>query len=91
MSDAVGSMTVNSSFLKDFIIAIAVAAVSTVVVLTIVCLLAQCGPRFFPRIRRREQWLSPTLEEGYHGQSHPDLPLVPSVNERENVIDWLTW
>ncbi|KAI2783272.1 hypothetical protein F4815DRAFT_442719 [Daldinia loculata] len=75
MSDEVGSMTVNSNFLKDFIIAIAVAAVSSVVLLTIICLLAQCGPRMFTKVRRREEWLSPTLEEGYQDQSQPELPL----------------
>ncbi|KAI0131010.1 hypothetical protein F4814DRAFT_445152 [Daldinia grandis] len=79
MSGEVGSTTVNDNFLKDFIIAVAVAAVSTVVLLTIVCLLAQCGPRMFTKARRREEWLSPTLEEEYQDQSQPELPLVPRV------------
>ncbi|KAI0853936.1 hypothetical protein F5Y00DRAFT_224027 [Daldinia vernicosa] len=83
MSDAAGSMTVNGNFLKDFIIAIAVAAVSTIVLLLIICLLAQCGPRLFTKVRRREEWLSPTLEEGYQDQSQPELPLVPRSWQRK--------
>ncbi|KAK6955154.1 hypothetical protein Daesc_002785 [Daldinia eschscholtzii] len=75
MSQPVGSMKVNNNFLKDFIIAIAVAAVSTVVFLAIICVISQCAPRWFGRVRRREQWLAPTLEEGYQEVSQPDLPL----------------
>lgn len=63
--------TVNGNFRKEFIIAIAVGASITVVVLALVCVAAQCGPRLCGR-RRKEKWFSPTLEEG-----HPqELPLV---------------
>ncbi|KAI1659078.1 hypothetical protein F4813DRAFT_387791 [Daldinia decipiens] len=64
MSDAAGTMTVNGNFLKDFLVAIAVAAVSTIILL-------------------REEWLSPTLEDGYQDQSQPELPLVQSGWQRK--------
>ncbi|KAI1476480.1 hypothetical protein F4774DRAFT_412771 [Daldinia eschscholtzii] len=81
MSQPVGSMKVNNNFLKDFIIAIAVAAVSTVIFLAIICVISQCAPRWFGRVRRREQWLAPTLEEGYQEVSQPDLPLTVKPQE----------
>lgn len=66
------SFKVNGNFAKDFVIAIAVAAVVTVVVLTIICVLAQCGPRIFGRVTRRENWFGPRIEEG----TQQELPLV---------------
>lgn len=75
----VDTMTVNGNFLKDFIIALAVGSVATVLILTLVCVLAQCGPRIFGRVTRREHWFGSTLEEG-----HPqELPLVTGTSHLE--------
>ncbi|KAI0384885.1 hypothetical protein F5Y04DRAFT_247999 [Hypomontagnella monticulosa] len=63
---------VNGNFARDFAIAIGVAAAVTVVVLTIVCVLAQCGPRIFGRVTRRENWFGRRVEEG----TQQELPLV---------------
>ncbi|KAI6092939.1 hypothetical protein F4821DRAFT_223598 [Hypoxylon rubiginosum] len=72
------AMKVNGNFLKDFIIALAVGSVATILILTLVCILAQCGPRMFGRVTRRERWFGSTLEEG-----HRELPLVPGSSHLE--------
>ncbi|KAI2632442.1 hypothetical protein GGS26DRAFT_590881 [Hypomontagnella submonticulosa] len=71
IQNKMASFKVNGNFAKDFVIAIAVAAVVTVVVLTIICVLAQCGPRIFGRVTRRENWFGPRIEEG----TQQELPL----------------
>ncbi|KAI0885410.1 uncharacterized protein GGS22DRAFT_163647 [Annulohypoxylon maeteangense] len=70
---------VGSDFKNQLIIGLAVGCVITVVVLTLVCVLAQCGPRMCGRIDRKERWFEPTLEEG-HVQ---ERPLVPAMSEKK--------
>lgn len=83
--------SVGSDFAKQFIIAIVVAVVVTVVVLTLVCVFAQCGPRMFGRVDRKERWFSPTLEEGQVSEGqvseghHSELPLVAGNSHPEKL------
>lgn len=71
---------IGDDFKKQLIIGLAVGSVITVVVLTIVCVLAQCGPRMCGLIDRKERWFEPTLEEG----NIQEAPLVPPmVHQKE--------
>ncbi|KAI5863556.1 hypothetical protein GGS23DRAFT_596729 [Durotheca rogersii] len=63
---------VSGNFQQDFIIAITVGIIVTVVVLTLLCVLAQCGPRMCGRIDSKERWFSPSVEEGHQHE----LPLI---------------
>ncbi|KAI1411204.1 hypothetical protein F5Y13DRAFT_191480 [Hypoxylon sp. FL1857] len=77
------SISVNNDFEKSLIVGLAVGSVVTVVVLTLVCVLAQCGPRMCGRIDRKERWFEPTLEEGYAQEA----PLVPTNSDSEKIRD----
>ncbi|KAI2463518.1 hypothetical protein F4781DRAFT_416402 [Annulohypoxylon bovei var. microspora] len=70
--------TIGSDFKNQLIIGLAVGCVVTVVVITLLCVLAQCGPRMCGRIDRKERWFQPTLEEG-HVHEAPEAPLVPPM------------
>ncbi|KAI1506388.1 hypothetical protein F5X99DRAFT_403753 [Biscogniauxia marginata] len=69
-------MSLSGNFAQDFVIALGVAAAVTVVFLTLVCVLAQCGPRMLGRIDKKERWFEPALEEGHIGSQKSDLPFV---------------
>ncbi|KAI1637275.1 hypothetical protein F4809DRAFT_640695 [Biscogniauxia mediterranea] len=74
------SFSGTGNFAQDFIVALGVAAAVTVVFMIMVCVLAQCGPRMFGRIDKKERWFEPSLEEGkiqsepplVQGTSHPN-------------------
>ncbi|KAI0479135.1 hypothetical protein GGR56DRAFT_633577 [Xylariaceae sp. FL0804] len=65
-------MDLSSNFKIRFIEALAIAAASTVVLLIIICIAAQCGPRLCCGINRKERWFSRTLEGG----PRPETPLI---------------
>ncbi|KAI1089937.1 hypothetical protein F5B19DRAFT_465265 [Rostrohypoxylon terebratum] len=71
--------SIGDNFKNQLIIGLAVGAVITVVVLTLVCVLAQCGPRMCGRIDRKERWFEPTLEEGHIQET----PLVPPISQEK--------
>ncbi|KAI5925971.1 hypothetical protein F4810DRAFT_617434 [Camillea tinctor] len=80
------SFSGTGNFAQDFIVALGVAAAVTVVFMTMVCVLAQCGPRIFGRVDKKERWFEPSLEEG---QIEKELPFVggtshPNPNPNTN-------
>ncbi|KAI1487057.1 hypothetical protein F5X96DRAFT_673003 [Biscogniauxia mediterranea] len=82
------SFSGTGNFAQDFIVALGVAAAVTVVFTVMVCFLAQCGPRMFGKVDKKERWFEPSLEEG---QIQSELPLVqgtshPDWNTNSNSI-----
>ncbi|KAI0602386.1 hypothetical protein F4775DRAFT_238451 [Biscogniauxia sp. FL1348] len=88
------SFSGTGNFAQDFIVALGVAAAVTVVFMTMVCVLAQCGPRMFGRVDKKERWFEPSLEEGQvqkelpfvQGTSHPDSNASSNSDSNSNSI-----